>query len=1091
MTERLDRVGQHQLPELLGESLDRALEDDPAVYVLRDFDISLALQVSSVVSDTELARRWAAKLTAAILRQLSRSSDHARSSEGEAELRRFADAVDFRTSFIIDLLEGRAWELWYYGAFGRYRDLEAARAIQATLLEDRDDLPAMLAELMRRGALDRTLDLLGAELMVEIWQQGLAGWPVGDATVVRPLFAAAIDLVDRLELWDGSRASAQALFEDYLAEVPAAVDWQDPQSLAQGVVQAWRFLDRQGQLRSPAAAPVLSTARLDQAVADLDWLDRVWLVDELRHWDEAASAAVDPAVTGDQAEMTETAASASPRQEETLEGPVAGREERGEEPIVSAAERASQSLRPSASESLDSDFETSASSESQELADSTTRPGAAEQAAEDEERALEIDGAAALASDDRSTPVATADGVTETATGFSKNEDSREPSAQPLNPREVEVARLEPETLEATEGTRRDAAKVEAPQGSGGESSGDDSSSAVGTADLRQARDSLGNTSKAAGVRGGADTRAATAPGEASDRREAKARAHVSAEQDLPEAGEPASSGEQPLDAATASGDDLPQPTGAKAQRRQRTPTASLRRMTRESRGDLPERRSASGPTPRQRLLLIDLGASLVRSQGSLERTHPRAASNALRLYGGLIADSPRWSGESLVKPMIEGLLEAWAHLQTASSSSEALLRLSQGRVEDALRLLPEVKRPSARESLRSLANLGEPGRDVVSQLLDISSRTSTRSRRSGSPRSVPQRPAPRQPARRAAEPAATASRPRREPELRSPCAGLFLLARAVEEVRLASLIADSRLPLGDPDSQLSDLLLALGLRWGGVRVTADEAIDPGLAVLAGLAEPPSVGELKSAWSSVEPQDAGRFQTAMLRLLAGQRVIRGNHLELFFVADELAVPAVIAGLDGAAMWPLGKVLQSEDDLPATLAEWIASCESAVGQSPATVTCDAWLGKRLSVSGAPGEILAMPASLSEAASVEALGDTFTAHQQSRELLVSSLDGLQQGALGLPQVDLTVGLTSLVMLRVWARWLKQFSGSSASYLLKNFLRRPGLLRISDDELLIELEPGPMDFVLEMAGYMAPLERVSWLEQRTLRFSVGSQP
>jgi len=42
-------------------------------------------------------------------------------------------------------------------------------------------------------------------------------------------------------------------------------------------------------------------------------------------------------------------------------------------------------------------------------------------------------------------------------------------------------------------------------------------------------------------------------------------------------------------------------------------------------------------------------------------------------------------------------------------------------------------------------------------------------------------------------------------------------------------------------------------------------------------------------------------------------------------------------------------------------------------------------------------------------------------------------------------------------------------------------------SDEEIFVHLEPAPLDVVLEMAGYLATIERVAWLGDRSVRFSL----
>jgi hypothetical protein len=86
---------------------------------------------------------------------------------------------------------------------------------------------------------------------------------------------------------------------------------------------------------------------------------------------------------------------------------------------------------------------------------------------------------------------------------------------------------------------------------------------------------------------------------------------------------------------------------------------------------------------------------------------------------------------------------------------------------------------------------------------------------------------------------------------------------------------------------------------------------------------------------------------------------------------------------------------------------------------------------------------------------------------------------------PPAPALVGLLGGLLLRLWARWLRNFSGSSPEYLRANWLDRPGQVSIDARSVRVELEARPLDVVLEMAGYLAPLERLPWLAGRTVTF------
>jgi hypothetical protein len=112
---------------------------------------------------------------------------------------------------------------------------------------------------------------------------------------------------------------------------------------------------------------------------------------------------------------------------------------------------------------------------------------------------------------------------------------------------------------------------------------------------------------------------------------------------------------------------------------------------------------------------------------------------------------------------------------------------------------------------------------------------------------------------------------------------------------------------------------------------------------------------------------------------------------------------------------------------------------------------------------------------------------TVRREGRRRLLESLEALSAGCLGLPGPDLTLSLAALSLLRVWARWLRGFSASSAPFLLGQLIRRRGRIHAGDG-LRSELDPAPQDAVLDMAGYIRDLETPG---ERPVRFRRRQTP
>jgi hypothetical protein len=244
---RLDRLARERVPAACAEALERALGDDPAVYVLRRVDARLALTGAGAMTDAQVAQHWGERLAAAVLRRLAAEQD------GGVFIR-FTDQADYVARFIADLLAGAAWSRWYYAAFARLRERGVGGALRTVLLEQGPDLPAVLGRLHRLGALERLLSALEIDDLRLLWSRAAGIDRLVDQTAVRPLFAAALTLIDRLRLWPASRPDAEALLDAYLASGPAPVDWRDRRGLAVAVFDVLRFLAGRGHLRRAGAA---------------------------------------------------------------------------------------------------------------------------------------------------------------------------------------------------------------------------------------------------------------------------------------------------------------------------------------------------------------------------------------------------------------------------------------------------------------------------------------------------------------------------------------------------------------------------------------------------------------------------------------------------------------------------------------------------------------------------------------------------------------------------------------------------------------------------------------------------------------------
>jgi len=89
---------------------------------------------------------------------------------------------------------------------------------------------------------------------------------------------------------------------------------------------------------------------------------------------------------------------------------------------------------------------------------------------------------------------------------------------------------------------------------------------------------------------------------------------------------------------------------------------------------------------------------------------------------------------------------------------------------------------------------------------------------------------------------------------------------------------------------------------------------------------------------------------------------------------------------------------------------------------------------------------------------------------------------------PTLDAYVASLASCVMRALSRWLPGLGGSSVPFLVRNCIARGGTISVSEEQISIVLDRGPLDVVLEMAGCFAPMTSATWLG-RGVRFSFAS--
>lgn len=434
--------------------------------------------------------------------------------------------------------------------------------------------------------------------------------------------------------------------------------------------------------------------------------------------------------------------------------------------------------------------------------------------------------------------------------------------------------------------------------------------------------------------------------------------------------------------------------------------------------------------TPRQQRLFGDLFDAFRACRDLLDMQQFDSPKNALQVYACLLNRHPEWSVDSGVAATIRSLLAAVSSFRDERRGSTG----SSNETGNALSRSAAASPSPLGESLLQLAQSLAVEDQVIS-------------------------------AGRATIP--------------SECAGLFLLIRALSDLGLPGLTDSARYPATELSLPFPAVMLGLGICCAGPSAIQCGRLDAGLSLLSGLDTPPEVETLREVWHTTTPVDHSRFQASLLQALVNQRVAGGSTMHILKVPLGESDWALVAADELMGSGVLGQRVTPNLNVGHAAASWIETWKSTFGEPPHTVVVDEEPAEQLGRQFSGIDLLFA----TERRSYESPVDAEEAHHEIRDGLIGSLAALYHGLLQNPEAELSLALAAIAVLRTWARWLRRFEKSSVPYLLDNFIRRRGRIYSASDAVVAEMESRPLDIVLEMAGYTADLQNVTWLRHRRI--------
>lgn len=433
--------------------------------------------------------------------------------------------------------------------------------------------------------------------------------------------------------------------------------------------------------------------------------------------------------------------------------------------------------------------------------------------------------------------------------------------------------------------------------------------------------------------------------------------------------------------------------------------------------------------TPRQQRLLGDLLDSFRACRQNLDLRRPAGSENALQLYACLLDRHPNWTDDSGVAPMIQRFLEAVESFRTGKGEAAGFLGNSPDQAA--------FRNPLSGSELKLARLLALDAGDIRGSQGGIATQ----------------------------------------------CAGLFLLLRAIMDLGLPRLAERAQYPASELSLPFPAVMLAFGLCCAGSSGIQHGRVDAGLSLLAGLDMPPEIEVLREAWRSASLQDHLRFQPLLLQALVSRRVAGGSIMHVFKLPLADSGSALIVADEQMRSAIMGQRFTAGLNTAAAVASWIENWKTCFGETPKALVVDECLAEELDWQSFGLDVSAA----AEPPFENTQNETANTHYEIRQDLVKSLSSLYHGLLHNPEAEFSMALVAIAVLRTWARWLRQFAGSSVPYLLDSFIRRPGQINFNNGALIARMESRPLDIVLEMAGYTAELENVAWLKHRRIQFNM----
>ncbi len=266
-----------QIKQAIDESFSQQLRESEELVLIRQVNLRFCGLLAHD-REQEFAKEFGRAVSLAISQAIDRG-------EHGTDVKHYASRAHHLADFAMALIEGNSVDAWYFSSLKKQlteastegSGIAADQHLDRFIDQVAAQWPALSRVLISQGRLIAVLRRLSSQTAERVLKQLSAPSPTNHSSQdLRPIFAAASEVLQCLTEHVRSSNDLQMAWRDYVRLPHPDTDWQDPTHLAEAVCHAMMFLKSRWAV--VLTEQDFDRLKHDNSVLDrFDWLDQDWL----------------------------------------------------------------------------------------------------------------------------------------------------------------------------------------------------------------------------------------------------------------------------------------------------------------------------------------------------------------------------------------------------------------------------------------------------------------------------------------------------------------------------------------------------------------------------------------------------------------------------------------------------------------------------------------------------------------------------------------------------------------------------------------------------------------------------------------------